>query len=219
MHQSRLIILTFLPSPFGIVLTPVVAAVLLLAANWSYTVNNSFLGDFLYGKSGVITKFSDSTDMVSVFTSAFSVQYISYEVAVFIFAVVIGFLVYLLLQSISGSIRTFSDIRDQLRGTTGNTKHDLEVSVGARVLIRVVALLFWFFFWVLTLKVIVPFSILATQLTVEDIFTSYDWLFALLGFIVLTLTIHVHVIFARLVMLRPRLFGGSEEIELAMLDD
>jgi len=70
----------------------------------------------------------------------------------------------------------------------------------------------------LTLKILLPYAILATQLTVEDIFTSYDWLYALLGVVVLALTIHIHVVFARLTLLRPRLFGGSDEIELAILE-
>ncbi|GEM_PF-1432008 len=218
MQQLRLFSLIFLPSPFGMVMTWVAAVIILLVANWSYTVNNSFLGDFLYGNGGVITKFSEPTDKLSVFAAAFSAQYITYEIIVFIFAMLIGFLVYLLLQSISGSIRNFNDIIDQLRGTSGTTKQDLELSVGLQGLIRVSAIFFWFCFWMLTLKILLPYAILATQLTVEDIFTSYDWLYALLGVVVLALTIHIHVVFARLTLLRPRLFGGSDEIELAILE-
>lgn len=218
MQQLRLALILLSPSPFSTVATFITAVVILVMANWTYSTRGSLMYDFFYGHEGVITKLMNSTDTVSVYLTAFSAKYITYEIVVFVIAVLIGLMVYLILQGFSGVVRNTDEAYSAIRVSSGKQRLDIELSLGVRVLTRAIGLLLWFLYWTLTLKIILPFSVLATRTTLEDLFEADTWMYVLLGLTIMIVGIHLHVIFARLILLKPRLFGGRDEIMIALLE-
>jgi hypothetical protein len=218
MQQLRLARILLEPSPSSSVATCITAIAILVAANWTYSTRESIMYGFFYGEEGVITKLLHSTDTVSVYLAAFSARYITYEITVFIFAIAVGLFVYLLLEGFSRMARGTNETYSAIKGSSGKQRLDIELSFGIRVLTRAIGLFLWFLYWTLTLKILLPFSVLATRTTLDDLFQTNAWMFMLLGIAIMTVCIHLHIVFARLVLLKPRLFGGRNEIMIAMLE-
>jgi hypothetical protein len=59
--------------------------------------------------------------------------------------------------------------------------------------------------------------LLASKIRLQDFFINYGWVDSLVAVIVLALTLHLHIVFMRFVTLRPRLFGGTDELLAARL--
>ncbi len=68
--------------------------------------------------------------------------------------------------------------------------------------------------WVFV-RFMLPFSVLATRVGLGQLNNIAGWGYLLLGGVVLLLTLHVLVIIARIVAVRPRVFGDWDTILLS----
>jgi len=84
----------------------------------------------------------------------------------------------------------------------------------AKFVIRFVSLVLWGVFTIVFVNWILPFCIVLSQSGLQEVRAGHR--VGIIGcagaFVMLILTFHLHVIFIRLVALRPRLFGGEAEI-------
>lgn len=217
MQKSRIIFLLLSPSTISFVACVVLSLLILAVANWSYTTHDPIIYQQIYGPDGLATNFSHLTNSFSSFADALTAKYLSYQVFVFIVAVVVGVGVYFLLQMLSRALANVSDTYSSIHASNVAVRRHNQEEVGLRLAIRLVSLVTWFFYWLLTLKVILPYVLLASRVRFQDFFIGNGWLYALLAFVVLALTIHLHIVFMRFVTLRPRLFGGTDELLAARL--
>jgi hypothetical protein len=218
MHQARLILLMFKPSLFSFIGTNVVAIIILIVANRPVVTRNPVLYEYFYGPQGLTTVLRQSTDSFSAFTKALSAQFITYEVLVFVAAVTVGFLVYFALQFISNLLSGATSMILEVHEADKKAKKFVAAEVFTRLLVRVGALIAWFFYTVFFMKVLLPFCILSVGMAIVGLFDNFAWAYAILGYIGLVAGLHLHIVFMRLVVLKPRLFGGHNEIMEAMLD-
>lgn len=86
-----------------------------------------------------------------------------------------------------------------------------------KLLLRASALFAWIIFITIFMKLLLPFSVLSFQVAGSGGFSFSTITTGLLGFVVLTLALHLHVVFLRSVLLRPRVIGGMDDILAAGL--
>ena len=218
-QQARLFALLFQPSLFSFVASVFISVAVLGVANWSYATQNPVLYDYLYGAQGLTTRLEESSDAFAAMAKSLSAQYITYELIVFIAAIVVGLIVYAILQSISHLLIGATYAYMEVQGAPKSNRLSVGMEIGARLFIRLASLVAWFLYWIFWSKVLFPFCIIASGLVFADLFADWVWAYGLLALFGMIAGLHVHVVFARLLLLKPRVFGGQNDIMAALLED
>lgn len=209
MRPHRLATLLTIPSVLSASLCILGSLLVLGIANWSYATPASQLYSYLYGQYGLATIFEHSSNALAAVNGIFSSP-AGYNVAVVVVALFIGVLIYVLLEGIdhitaeaSNSIHLVEQAsNDSLRRYM---KQQLEIRIG----LRLGALFVWVIYLIFFARVIVPFCIIIGRLDLGKL-SSSDVLVACGALFMLIFAMHIHVILARLIVLRPRLFGGDD---------
>ncbi|WP_131770585.1 hypothetical protein [Candidatus Protofrankia californiensis] len=138
----------------------------------------------------------------------------TYYIVIALIGVLASLLVYLVLYGWSrGLVGVKESIEEIEEASSGASRRSVEGELGARWAVRIVGLVLWAAYSVFFVNALLPFCLLTTRQGVTVFNSAEGWMLELLGFIVLWLGVHQHVVFARLVHLRPRLFGGELVIE------
>ncbi len=186
------------------------SALIIGGASWTYLKQDSSMYDYLFGPYGLTTILQNSTNALSAVNGIFSSPS-AYNVAVALFALFIGLLVYVFLEGMdhvaaktTGALQEVELISDE--AIKKEAEHQAEIRLGLRIATLVVWILYLIFF----ARVITPFCILVARLDTSQYLFTWTNVFSILaGLGILLLSMHVHVIFMRLLVLRPRMFGGD----------
>jgi hypothetical protein len=98
MRGRSLFRLLLTPSVLSSVSVIVVAAVLLSASDVYYFAHDSLIYDYLFGPHGQITILEEGASGVSAIFAALFSQPLGYDVLVFLGALIVGFMMYIILQ-------------------------------------------------------------------------------------------------------------------------
>src|SRR5688572_18131033 len=195
----------------------IVAVVVFLALSGAYDLYKSypFIRDYSYSLELIRSSVSSEDSAWSaVKGTVFSSPVINQ--AIFIgFWSLVGFISY---SICFGLYYWFKDTKEQLRIHSFDSKASTDktrkvLGLVNKVFLRLVITVAWIIYSVIYAQFIVPVSTIGFS-TVESNGWTAGWFHILLGFILLLVTTHLHVIFLRLLMLRPRVFGGEEAILL-----
>lgn len=215
MHQKQLAKLLLRPSLFSFILTMLFAGAILAIAVWPDATHSSLLNQYFYGPYGVVQALKKSPD-INEFTRAFSVSPVVYYGLILGVAALIAGGVYAILQMLSkvivGSYDTWHVFHDPIEG-----KEKIEKEVGTRLTVRLMTALLWIAFAYFFMTILLPYCIFASRIGISHLF-EWEGLYALAGFLLLIASLHVHVIFLRLILLRPRVFGGKLDIMAALYE-
>ncbi|HUS26099.1 MAG TPA: hypothetical protein VMY99_02005 [Nevskiaceae bacterium] len=207
MHQKRLFGLLLRPSFFSFTVTGALALALLGAANWSKVANSNLFSGYL----SLADVLQSAPDGFSAFFDVLFAKTFIYNIIIFIVALLVGLLAYVALvgfeRGLAGITGSLSDAKNAARMQGRQAK----VEAGARLGARFVTLVGWAVYWVVFLKVAVPFCVLAFRTGIDDL-GHIGWGYTLLAFGLLWFCLHLHVVFIRLFLLRPRVFGGEDVI-------
>lgn len=118
----------------------------------------------------------------------------------------IGLVVYAIATTIVGSIARAEQLRESLDDVHARPR-DLLESTAEHILLRVVALIILLVLVQIFVKQLLPYSITAAHASAADVLSPSGALYALLSFAMVTISLHVQVIFLRLTVGRVRLFS------------
>jgi hypothetical protein len=183
---------------------------------WLYLSNSQILYDTLFGSYGLQDFISQNSPGLMIWQKVLLASPVSYYVLVGGVAVAAGMAVFTILQVFGSLFRNTSTfVHQAVGGRSGRLA--LWGELFTRLWLRVLALIGWAVYAAAFLSMILPFSILLNNTGVEglhqDNMTGIGVCIAAL--LLLLLALHLHIIFARALVLRPRLFGGDAEIAAA----
>jgi hypothetical protein len=207
MSQLKLIGILLTPSISSILGAMFLAGFVLAVSSWSAVTNNPMLHDYFFGPFGIIAVIGEAQTSLEAMTAALSAKPLVYNILIFVVAVLAGLVVFLILQGFTKLLSGFLGGVVSVQEATPDAKKLVQVEVGARFGVRTLTVIAWAAYGVFFLKILLPFSIMASYINANELITLEGWLYGLLGFVLLTAGMQLHVIFARLLMLRPRLFG------------
>jgi hypothetical protein len=185
--QSRLFILLLKPSLFSGITAVVITLLVIGIANWPYFTYTTALYPLLYGDFGVVTALEQSPALTKNVQDAFARG------------------AFLVVRGVRGGTHTVSALEN-----ANERKNTLQL-LGERLGILAV----WILYTVISVTIIFPFCLLLSRIG-ADVITSPQGIFMNVGaFLLCIVSLHVHVIFFRLFLLRPRVFGGNAAIESA----
>lgn len=217
MQQYRLFKLLLKPSLFSGVASSLTGCFILGFGNWLYATRSSFFGEYLFGRFGLVTTLQHSQgNLWSVVLDVFDKPF-SYNIIVLLIAIVCGVIVYISLESVTRSVDSVHETWEEIHFAQGSSRRLMEAQLGTRWIIRLAALVGWIVYWIVWLSVIIPFCLIASRAIFDDAASINAWLYAGLGLIIAIVSIHLHVIFVRLILLRPRVFGSLLDMEIETL--
>ena len=199
--QLRLFLLLVKPSFISLITIIVVALSIILAINGSYFTYNDALYPVLYGEFGAVTALERSPGLVEGVVEGFSTNPVVYSGVVLIAAGIAGWIVFLILHAIRTG-REAAEVSD---------RHTFIQRMIARCVVGVM----WALYIFVSLATLIPLCLLYSRIGAESIFTAEGALYVLISFLGLLFILHLHIIFARLFLLRPRVFGGRIAVEEA----
>ena len=209
MRPHRLATLLTIPSVLSASLALTASLLVLGAANWSYATPASQLYAYLYGQYGLATIFEHSSNALAAVNGVFSSPG-GYNIAVVLVALFIGALIYVLLEGIDHlTAEASSSIHLVEQTSDASIRRYMKQQLEKRIGLRIAALCVWIIYLIFFARVIVPFCLLTGRIDINHFMTS-DILGPLGALVLLTLSMHIHVILMRLLVLRPRLFGGDD---------
>jgi hypothetical protein len=199
--QSRLFLLLIKPSFVSLVTVIIAAAAVTMIVNGSYFTYNEALYPVLYGEFGAITALERSPGLVEGVIEGFSTNPIIYGIIVFIAAIIAGWVVFLVIHA----------IRSGKEAVETPDRH----TVIQRAIARTVVGIMWSLYLFASVVTLIPIDLLYSRIGAEAILTLEGALFVITSYLGLAIILHVHIIFARLFLLRPRVFGGKIALEEA----
>jgi len=182
--------------------------IVLLGATWSYSVGTGAVYNFLFGPGSSAELISSSRTSISVFFNTVFGNSILNKTLYFGFWMMVGLIVYVIIMGLIHG--TSTAVRDVEEVTYTNVKkHDKYKTFGLRIGIHLLVAVAWALYCVFFVKIFFPFSILAARVGFVQLPHITGWLYSPLSFVILTLSLHIHVIFIRLVVLRLRLYESN----------
>ncbi|MEO6513403.1 MAG: hypothetical protein ABIR37_01810 [Candidatus Saccharimonadales bacterium] len=183
---------------------------------WLYISDSQMLYDNLFGSYGLQDFISQNSGGFMSWQKVLLASPIAYYMLVGGVAIAAGMAVFTVLQVVGSLFRnTTSFMHEAVGGRSGRLA--LWGELFARLWLRVLALVGWAFYAAAFVSMLLPFAILLNNTGVESVHQNDMSGIAVCAaaLLLLLLSFHLHVIFARASMLRPRLFGGDAEIAAA----
>jgi hypothetical protein len=195
------------PSSTGIVLVFGVSFLLLLMANLSFLNGNGWIYNAIFGPDSPVELIQTSRDTFSTINQTVLGNPVLNKVLFFVFWMLVGLVVYVLLTTIGQTVGEASEELGSLRYIHAR-KELIERHFLLRQAMRASAVLGLFLLGWIVIQLVFPFSVLASRIWLSSLATPINWLYGFLGLVVLALSLHVAIILLRLFLLRPRLSGG-----------
>jgi hypothetical protein len=216
MNQRSLYKLLLQPSFTSGLLVLLAALGILGYTTWSFLNDNQASYDTLFGTYGLQGYISERSSGVMTLQNTLLASPVAYYVLVGGVAIAAGMAVFTLLQ-IAGLLfrSTTLFMHDAIQGRSARVTFWGEQFV--RLGIRVLALVGGAVYAAAFMSMILPFSILLNQTGVEGLNQKnpVGAVMCVSALLLLLIALHLLLVFARVIALRPRLFGGDQEIAAA----
>lgn len=216
MHRIPFLRLLLSPSFCSGAVVLLVAIGILGYSGWLYISNNLIFYNYLFSAYGLYNYLWQGTRAVSDWYTVFLSSSTAYYLLVGGVAVCMGLAVFTVLQIgsllLRGSVLLWQEAH--LSGATHRQTTRLLLS---RLGLRMLAVIGWAVYGAVFVSSILPAALVGNQAGIE-LLRGGQWSGAGLCaavFVGFCLALHLHVVFARLAMLRLRVFGGSQAIEAA----
>lgn len=207
MNHARLTLILLSPSLLSGALAVFLSGIIVTATAWSTVNPSSVLHGYLFGEYGFTATLKSADNPLSALNGALASP-AAYNVAVLLFAAFIGLFVYVLLEGIGRVSGEATGHLDEVElVTNADERARMKKLLGLHATLRIIMLATWLIYIAFYVRLLAPFAVELARL---DTFDAWSWLqigSVSASFLLLLVLFHVHVIFLRLLFLRPRLFG------------
>lgn len=207
-YQRQLALQLLTPSMASGFLVAILTLVALAVPAWSFVEDSQPLFEFFYGAQGVVTSLQGSSaDTEPLWTSLVALP-AAYNAAIVLVSIGVGIVVFIALQlvnRITGGVASLLAVRS----VRPSFKKVVEKEIEIRFAVRGITAVLWLLYWFVSVTVLWPFCILCVRTSIGQFPSGQGWGYVVFGFGLFALVLHLHVVFLRLIALRPRLFSTS----------
>ncbi len=211
MNQSRFTRLLIKPSSTSFLTAVGLALAILVVSGFSYATKNGLFYEYLYGSNSSAMLIESSRSSFAVFNETVFGNTTLNKFLFFIFWMVIGLIVYVFVSGVGAGVSTAEQTITESKFVHAD-KLRMGSELGLRVALHTIGAGLIIVFSYLFIKIFFPFGVLCARIVAGDIKNPTGWFYALLGFLVLVASMHIGTILVRFLLLRPRIFGGYEDI-------
>jgi hypothetical protein len=180
---------------------------------WLYLSHNQQYYDVVFGPYGLKSFGWQPAEGFSAWKQLFFASSVSYYIVLLAVATAVGLLTFSVLQLSGLVVRSSVELLQTARDKEAAHKRAREEMIH-RLLLRMTSLVGWALYAAATVSVLLPASVILSQIGVEEMLGGkiVGLVLSVAAFITFVLVLHLHAIFMRLVVLRPRVFGGENDI-------
>jgi hypothetical protein len=183
----------------------------------SHFAKSSFFYTYFFGPEGLVLALEKASGSITGFVGALSAGPFSYNFFVLLMSLAIGGVVYVLLKQLFRFIsRATSALIDVEEATPGHSRKIVQLELGARIGVRAATLVGWLIYWFFSVKILLPFCVLISRVGINILPDPTSLTYGVGSLLLLALGLQMHVVLARLFVLRPRLFGSDGVIATAL---
>lgn len=128
-----------------------------------------------------------------------------------IFWSILGLVVYVIAMFVTKSIRDAGAFRESL-GYVHADKRRMLLGAAVHIVLRLAIIGLWALFTVMFFKLVIPYAITAAHASAADVISPHGIAYALVSFLVIALSIHLHAVFMRLTFGKARIFSNINEL-------
>lgn len=198
MNSRRLIVQLLTPSLLSGSSCLLLSITSLGIANYTAFLKDAALYGYLSGQNGLDAlsnrQGSSSLDIGNLFLSS--------KVAALLFA---SMAIILIILSLQGLHKFIGNLHNPYM------RHETLQRFSVRLVVAIAWLLYGLAFY----RLLLPFCILTSHVGINLLWHWMSFAYLLFGLSLLAALVHIHIIFIRLLMLRPRVFGGTDESVLS----
>lgn len=209
MRKVRLFFILITPSPFSLIATIVCALLFVIYVNWANLSDNTLIYRTIFGPEGFSAYVWKNTGSIWQWISQFFSSTIGYYVSLVVLAILIGIAFYTMLQiatySIKGAVHYFE--RVELTSTPTGI-----IEIFLKLWIRSIALVGVVLFSAVLAGTIIPTieALIDRGSSLLGAFQITGFIQYGIGFLLSSVSLHMFVIFLRILMLRPRVFSNVQ---------
>ncbi len=208
MTPLRQTIVLFRPSLLSGITCSIVTLIVIAVIAWSHITNEGFFYDFLFGRYGVATALLFVPNSAVAIGQSIVNSSITYYLIMGACAVMVGFLAYALLQGVGRIRQEAVVITEEMINHDPHLKNVVYSDL-YRLGVRLAGIMGWLVYVLVFVHMIWPFIVLLVRAGLVAINTGQGsgWWYIGAATILLAISLHQHIVFGRLCMLRLRLFG------------
>lgn len=204
----------------GVLLTPSLASaglctglsiLILTISSLTYNSHTGFLYDLLFGANSSTDLIESGRNTIDTIIQATFGNPILNKLIFFAFWCLVGLVIYMLLSGLGKTTSIISDTAHRFY-YFNSRRRQFEEELGLRLIIGAVAVLLGFLYMTFFFRVLLPFSILCGRIGLSVLSDFSGWLYLIAGFMTLGVSLHFCIVLLRLLLLRPRLSKGWEEL-------
>jgi hypothetical protein len=183
----------------------------MLISGLSYVSKNGLLYDYLFGSNSSSRLIETSRSTVAIFSNAFFGNQVLNKVLFFVFWMLVGLIVYMLLSGLGAGAAEAERAIEESHYVHAE-KNRISSDFRLKLVLRLIAGGLIVFYTVLFIKVLLPFGVLCARIVAGNPGQASSWIYGLFGFLVLAGSFYLWLVLLRFFTLRPRLIGGWEDI-------
>lgn len=211
MKQSRFAHLLIKPSTPGLLAAIGLSLAIMFIAGFSYTTKNGLFYDYLFGSGSSVTLIESSKSTIAVFNETVFGNTVLNKILFFVFWMVIGLIVYVILSGVGAGVSSAEHSLEESRFVHAQ-KLRMGSELGLKVVLHIIGAGLLIIYLFIFFKILLPFGILCARIVASEVNKPMNWFYALQGLVVLIATFYLGTILLRFLLLRPRVFGGYEDI-------
>ncbi len=217
MNNLKLFWLLLKPSLSSSLLTILTSLAITVGSAWLYISHSSVFYDYFFGPYGISTTLLRAPDTTAALRAWLFGSPATYYIVLAVTAVIAGLTVLTILQGIEYLVQEGKFLWREIHAPLQEQKSVIR-ELFVRLTLRVIASMAWGIYIAFFVTIFLPFLAIMQQSGIDKLATDplVGSLSIVGAFVILGILIHLHIIFARLVALRPRLYGVND-IELAEL--
>ncbi len=212
--RLRYIGLLFRPSTLSLTITLIITEVFAGLCFWANGLRTGAWYNYWFGSGGALTALQEQNNLIGTLKHTIFSNPTFNKVLYYVMWLVLGLLVYEIVMAIRSMVGSTTQAVEEEHYVHASPQ-TVWRKFGSRIVIRLVILGCWLLYSVFFLKLLLPFSLLSFKIWVGQLGMWTAWLYAILGTVVLFLSLHLHTVFLRLFMLRVRISDTANE---ALLD-
>lgn len=205
---ARLILQPTVGSSLGIV---GLALAVMGISGFSYATRSGLFYEYLFGTGSSMTLIETSKSTIGLFNEIVFGNPILNKILFFVFWMIIGLIVYIIISGLGSGAGAAEHAVEESNFIHAEKKHIVS-ELRLKISLQLIALGLMAMFLVLFYKILLPFGVLSARITAGDLSQPINWLYGLLGFIVLCGSFYLGVVLLRFLLLKPRVFGGWEDV-------
>jgi hypothetical protein len=211
MKNMRFTRLILEPSAGGLLGIFGLSLLVMLISGFSFVSKNGLLYDYLFGSGSSSSLIETSRSTIAIFSDAFFGNPFLNKILFFIFWMLIGLIVYLILSGLGAGAAEAGRAMEESHYVHAE-KQRISSDFRLKLILRLIAGGLIVFYAVLFIKVLLPFGILCARIVAGGPGNASSWVYGLFGFLVLSGSFYLWLVLLRFFTLRPRLIGGWEDI-------